>query len=378
MHTEQSRWTKAEGWMPGPPGRSGRKADLVLAFGSTDVLSSSGWFDEMNRAFPKAHTITCSTAGEICADEVTDDSVVVTALSFESSWTQVRRIDIRDCSGSDDAGQRLAASLPKEGLVHVMVFSDGQLVNGSGLVKGLTSNLPDGVVVTGGLAGDGARFHHTLVGADAPPKEGTIAVVGFYGERLKVGYGSLGGWDPFGPERVITRAEGNVILELDGQPALGLYKRYLGEHAAGLPATGLLFPLSVRTEDGHEFVRTILGIDEAKQSMTFAGDLPQGGYARLMKANFDRLVDGAQGAAKTSYEALGDGRPDMAILISCVGRKLVLGQRTEEEVEAVRKVLGGSAAIAGFYSYGEICPASPTANCELHNQTMTITTLSER
>jgi hypothetical protein len=199
-----------------------------------------------------------------------------------------------------------------------------------------------------------------------------------YGSRLKVGFGSLGGWDSFGPERVVTRSKANVLYELDGRSALGLYRQYLGEQANGLPATGLLFPLSIRTRaDETPVVRTILSIDEEAQSLTFAGDIPEGAYARLMNANFDRLIAGAAGAARTSYQAIGSTAPGLAILISCVGRKLVLKQRIEEEVEAVRKVLGAHAVLTGFYSYGEISPFTPGARCELHNQTMTITTLSE-
>lgn len=240
-------------------------------------------------------------------------------------------------------------------------------------------NLPEGVTVTGGLSGDGERFEETLVFCDGPPESGAVAVLGLYGSRLKVGYGSLGGWDPFGPERLITRSKGNILYELDGKSALELYKRYLGDHAKGLPATGLLFPLSLRTKEGEAgLVRTILSIDEEVQSMTFAGDVPEGAYARLMKANFDRLVDGAVGAAKVSYEAIGSSSPDLAILISCVGRKMVLRQRIEEEVEGVREVLGDRTILTGFYSYGEISPFTPGAKCALHNQTMTITTFSEK
>jgi hypothetical protein len=242
----------------------------------------------------------------------------------------------------------------------------------------LTRHLPEGITVTGGLAGDGARFGETLVFWDSVPQKGAIAVLGLYGRRLKVGFGSLGGWDSFGPERLITRSKGNVLFEMDGQSALSLYKKYLGEHAKDLPAAGLLFPLSLRTKAGETaVVRTILSIDETEQSMTFAGDVPEGAYARLMKANFDRLIDGATGAAKTSHQAIGLVAPDLAILISCVGRKLVLKQRIEEEVEGVRDVLGNRTVLTGFYSYGEISPFMPGAKCELHNQTMTITTFSE-
>ena len=164
----------------------------------------------------------------------------------------------------------------------------------------------------------------------------------------------------------------------DDAHALELYKKYLGEHAAGLPASGLLFPLAIRTgTDDSRVVRTILAVDETKQSMTFAGDMPLGAVARLMKANFDNLIDGATGAARNSYESIGSASPDLAILISCVGRKLVLQQRVEEEVESVREVLGAEATLTGFYSYGEISPFTPSAKCELHNQTMTVTTLRE-
>jgi hypothetical protein len=208
---------------------------------------------------------------------------------------------------------------------------------------------------------------------------GGVAAVGFYGDRLRVGYGSMGGWDSFGPDRLITRAKANVLYELDGGSALELYKQYLGPHAATLPASGLLFPLSLRSDTGDSHVvRTILGIDEADGSLVFAGDIPEGGYARLMKANVDRLIDGAHGAATACYESLGTTSPSLALLISCVGRKLVLKQRTEEEVESVRAVLGEGTVLSGFYSYGEIAPFAASTRCELHNQTMTITTLTER
>jgi hypothetical protein len=264
------------------------------------------------------------------------------------------------------------------GLNHVFVLSNGLEINASDLVKGLSEALPPEITVTGGLAGDGARFKETIAFWNDLSEKRTVAALGLYGDRLKVGFGSLGGWDPFGPERLITRSNGNVLYELDGKSALELYKRYLGEHAKGLPATGLLYPLSIRAkEDTAGLVRTILAVDEENQCMTFAGDIPEGMYARLMKANFERLIDGATGAAKISYQAIGSIEPDLAILISCVGRKMVLKQRVEEEIESVRELLGDRTKLTGFYSYGEISPFTPGADCALHNQTMTITTLLE-
>jgi hypothetical protein len=380
MKLEQRVWTEGTGWTPSTSAVLGEDAQLVLAFGATQLLGERRRYEEIKDAYPRAKIVGCSTAGEICGTSVLDDSLVTTALSFEHTRVEEAQVRLAEAGSSFRAGEMLARSLAGEGLVHVFVISDGLKVNGSELVNGLVEHLPPSVAVTGGLSGDGARFEQTLVMSDDPPEEEVIAAVGFYGDGLKVGCGSLGGWDPFGVERVITRSEGNVLYELDGQSALELYKKYLGEHAANLPASGLLFPLSLRTEaevGGTPVVRTILAVDEEAQSMIFAGDVPQGAYARLMKANFDRLIDGAMGAAKTSYEAIGSSSPDLAVLISCVGRKLVLKQRIEEEVESVRDILGERTVFAGFYSYGEISPFTPSARCELHNQTMTITTFRE-
>jgi len=379
MKIEQTFWTRETGWKPARPGQLGGAAQLVLVFGGTAIVKAREHLNEARRAYPRAHFFGCSTAGEIAGTQVSDDAMVVTAIHFEHTQFQGAQITVTGPEESFKAGERLGQMLDHNGLVHVFVLSEGVHINGSELVKGLTKHLPPGVAATGGLSGDGERMQETYVLWNKQAQQNTIGVLGFYGDRLRVGYGSLGGWDTFGPERLITLSQGNVLYEMDGKSALELYKKYLGEHARELPAAGLLFPLSLRTRSGVTgVVRTVLAVDEEEQSMTFAGDVPVGSYVQLMKANFDRLIDGAAGAARVSYEAIGSVSPDLTILISCVGRKMALKQRIEEEVEGAREVLGVKTALTGFYSYGEISPFTPNAACELHNQTMTITTLSER
>jgi len=377
MRIEQSHWT-AGGWARTLGEPLGGRATLVLMFGGRHELGGTERIEETRKEYPGAHVVGCSTAGEIRGTRVSDGAIVRTALRFERSGARTATVLVKDSAESAGAGETLAKALDKSGLVHVLVLSDGIRVNGSDLVRGLASGLPPNVTVTGGLSGDGTDFLKTVVLCDGPAEPGLVAAIGLYGDRLEVGYGSLGGWDPFGPERVVTRSRGNVLCELDGRSALELYKAYLGDHAKDLPASGLLFPLCVRSSpEDPGVVRTILSVDEAESSLTFAGDVPEGSYARLMKANFDRLVDGAVGAARNSLLPMGDRSPDFALLISCVGRKLILKQRVEEEVEGVREVLGERTVLAGFYSYGEISPFAPSARCELHNQTMTVTTLTE-
>ncbi|MCA9653023.1 MAG: FIST C-terminal domain-containing protein [Myxococcales bacterium] len=379
MRVEQRHWSADGGWRTLRADPAAADAQLVLLFGEAQRLGDERMLAAVRERHPRAVLSGCSTAGEIHDVSVTDDGLVTNAIRFDDGGCRLGRVSLAEHPSHRAAAEALAAQLPAEGLVHVLVFSEGLSVNGSELAAGLDRSLPEGVTVTGGLAGDGSRFGRTVTVADGVARSGEAVAVGLYGPRLRVGYGSRGGWDPFGPERVITRAEGSVLYELDGRPALDLYEEYLGEHAAGLPATGLLFPLMVRVPGSaaEGVVRTLVAIDEAARSVTFVGEMAQGHHARLMKANFDRLIDGAHGAADQALAGLRCPGAELALLVSCVGRRLVLRQRTEEELEAVREVLGPAPVLTGFYSYGEICPPSLDADCELHNQTMTVTTLGE-
>jgi hypothetical protein len=378
MKIQQKKFSASKGWeMIRNDHPDTKSTGLILVFGSPALLSDASVYNSIRKDYPNEIILMNSTAGEILDTEVSDHTISLTAVYFEHTKIKAAVAHIEDPAGSYNAGKQLSANLDPSGLKYVLAISDGQKVNGSDLVHGLQEHLPQDTIITGGLAGDGSDFRRTLVGLNEAPVEGRIAVIGFYGDKLAVTYGSVGGWDSFGPERLITRSEKNVLYELDGKPALDIYKMYLGDAADDLPGSGLLFPLSIRTDDReHSLVRTILGVSEEDKSLTFAGNMPEGAYARLMKANFDRLIEGASQAAQNSTNEKIKA-PGLALLISCVGRKLVLDQRVEEEVEVVRAMYGKQTAIAGFYSYGEISPSFNFMKCELHNQTMTITTLTE-
>ncbi|MEI6574918.1 MAG: FIST N-terminal domain-containing protein [Bacteroidota bacterium] len=379
MRTEQSIFTEAQGWVKRTDQNLGALAQLVFLFGKKDLLKQQKHFEAIQMSYPDAEIVGCSTCGDILQDEVISNSIICTAAWFEKSTITIVKELISDMEDSFGIGEKLAAKLDKKDLKHVMILSEGLNVNGSELTKGLNSCLKDLVSVTGGLAGDEVNFLETVIVHNQAGEKNAVVAIGFYGDHLKVGYGSRGGWDSFGVDRLVTRSHGNILYELDEQPALELYKKYLGDFAAELPASAMLFPLSIRIRDAETYlVRTVLSVNEHDGSMVFAGNIPQGEYVRLMKANFYRLNEGASEAAKMSLVSLKDSYPDLAILISCVGRKLVLKQRIEEELESVIEVIGDATTIAGFYSYGEICPVNPfEKHCELHNQTMTITVFKE-
>ena len=352
------------------------KAQFVLIFGNKEQLLQPHIYEELRQLYPAAYLLGGTTAGEIYEDMATDGTVSATAVYMERS-------EVRFASVAIEAGQYVQAAaalidqLPTQGLRHVFVLSEGININGSKLADGLSHSLPEGVTLSGGLAGDGNNYQETFVLANARPQRDRLAAIGFYGAHIHFGYASQGGWSPFGIERLITRSQDNILYTFDDKPALALYRQYLGEYAEGLPAAGLYFPLMVRSPDyRHTFIRTIQRLNEDQDALVFSGDVPQGYYSKLMRSNFDRLIEGSREAARQSLEMIG-GTAELAILVSCVGRKLVLDQLTSEEVEAGRRIMGKETIFTGFYSYGEILSQPASTDCELHNQTMTITVLRE-
>ena len=355
----------------------GQEANLALVFGSRLLLTQKEHYDYIRNLMPNAQLVFCSTSGEILNDAVYDQSISVTGITFEKSTVQAFKTNINEHSNSYDAGRFLFNQIPKDDLTHVLIFSDGTLINGSELVDGLNADNAKCIAITGGLAGDGDQFKETVTGLNQIPTSGEIIAIGLYGSSLEVSHGFQGGWNEFGHEKQITKSNKNVLYEIDGESALDLYKQYLGDYSKELPGSALLFPISLKMPGSDTpVVRTILSIDENQKSMTFAGNMPEGSTVRLMKANFDKLIDAAGTAAKNSTETMTD-KPQLALLISCVGRKLLLNERADDEVESSRDFFGDNTSVAGFYSYGEICPFTFLSKCELHNQTMTITTFTE-
>ncbi len=380
MKLETYRYLPQKGWSR-PLDRSlDSEKTLVLLFADSDIYDTDDCMQELFNGFPLSKIVGCSTAGEIFEDELYTGSIVVAVMKFESSYTKV--VSSRVDSAKSDAviGEELMERLCEDETPKaVLVFSDGLNVNGSELTKGINSRIQElgDIVVTGALAGDEDRFISTWVVVDRKTEQNYVTAVGFYGDSLHVGCGSRGGWDRFGIDRKVTRAKGNILYTLDDKPALELYKRYLGEYARDLPASGLLFPLLLKDKDGEPKVRTIVAINEEDSSITYAGDIEEGSVASFMKANFDNLISGAESAAMQIDQNGYDGEDALLVAVSCVGRRLVLGQRSEDELEVVRDLFPPSVKMVGFYSYGEISTRN-SGRCDLLNQTMTLTLIWEK
>jgi hypothetical protein len=390
MKTYQFQYEDKKGWQNRPnPQLIDSEKTLILAFCSPFFKQQPQVFKELKKNFPKSLIVGCSTSGEILGSQIFDMTISCTAICFESAELHFAIHPLELTSHSFDTGKKLAQSMIAPNLKGVILLSDGLVANGSLLIEGFNSQIDSKKVsVSGGLAGDGSQFKDTWILVNDEIKNHCALAVGLSGDNLLISSSSKGGWDIFGPERLITRSIDNIVYEIDGKPALDLYKEYLGDKAKDLPASGLLFPIQIRSNatDEKRLVRTILGIDEKEKSLTFAGSVPQGYLTQLMRANFDRVIDGAsdaaeviknhlQAALQTTQPVQND--PTFCLAVSCIGRRLVLGARSEEEVEVLMSSLGPHTAISGFYSYGELAPSLQGGPCDLHNQSMTLMNIYE-
>lgn len=381
MKLETLQYQVGKGWSQKNFPDLDSEQTLILVFAAPEFIENPEPIQEIRKHYPRSKIMGCSSAGEIAGTSVFDHSLSVAIARFEHTTLKLAKVEHHIADKSYTGGEQIAKELNTRGLRSIFILSNGLEVNGTELVKGINNVVDDSVVVTGGLAGDGKDFKKTWTIYNGEMCKNQVVAIGLYGTSLQIGHASRGGWDIFGPERRITRSKDNILYELDGRPALELYKEYLGEKAKGLPATGLLFPLAIRenASDTRQLVRTILSVNEAEQSLTFAGDVPAGYFAQLMRANFDRLITSAGTAGEVAFGIISDKvntGPLLAIAISCVGRRLLLGERIDEEIESTLETLPQGTKQIGFYSYGELSPYS-TGKCDLHNQTMTLTLFSE-
>ncbi len=356
--------------------------NLILLFGPTDEISNCEIPQKLQEKFPNAIVTGCSAGTSFSNNSMLDKGCVGIAIGFESTKLEMATETITSPNDSFNVGARLGLRLKEPDLAGVYVISDGLNVNGSDIVGGILSVLGGRIPVSGGLAGDGARFTKTLIIEKGKAVENRVIAIGFYGNNLRIAYGSDGGWEDFGDTWTITKSNANIMTELSGKSAFATYAAQMGEESKNLPASGLLFPLRIwhPSYPEHDIVRTLLACDEKEGSLTFAGDVPQGWNARLMRATNNMLVNGAAQSAQKAIEAfkeISDGHePVIALGVSCVGRRLLMGDETSREISKVKELLPDSQLI-GFHSYGEIAPHKKTRLCSLHNQTMTLTLMAE-
>ncbi|MFD0778725.1 FIST signal transduction protein [Flavobacterium myungsuense] len=276
-----------------------QKADLVLAFGERTFLEKATPFQKLKSLYPNAQIVICSTSGQISNTNLVEKNLVATAIALDKTTIKVSEIDILLNSDIQVLGNKIKKDLLTDDLKSILIISEGSFINGTELINELILQTNELIPIFGGLAGDEYNFEKTIVGLNNDASSGKIVAIGFYGDAIHFGFGSEGGWSDFGPEREVTLSKKNILYKIGDRYALDLYKEYLGKYADELPGSSLYFPLSMKENENSEpIVRTILAIDEENKSMTFAGNIPIGSMVRLMKGNFDKLIDASYNAAE--------------------------------------------------------------------------------
>lgn len=348
---------------------------LALLFGSRYTLeqseSSLVQFQEM---YPDASIISISGAGNILGDTIIDNTIVANSIEFEHTKIQISHTTFKDRDELEVADS-LMANIDQENLKSLLLYSCSG-INLERVIQRLNSKLNNVIPISGGAAGDDMRFEKTIIGIGSDLSTERIVLIGLYGDKIHTQYGLHSGMDPFGPKRKITKCLGNIIFEIDHQPALDLYKDYLGDKASELPASALHFPLNISSIGKEKpVVRSVQTVDEKTGSLVLFGEVQEGMTVQLMKTYQDNvIVGGSKSAILAANRFEGEA---FALIVSCVGRRIVLGPLTEEELTEAKEVLGPNTIMSGFYSYSELSPCSENGRCLLHNQTITITTFFE-
>ena len=353
-----------------------QNANLVSIFGDTDEFILESHYEYFKTKYPHANIIGCSSSGNILGSEISKNAIVATAVRFENATTLLKSIEVKEGEDVESLSKELASQFEKKGLKHIFILADGLKINGSDIISGFDTII-DNTVKTGGMAGDGERVEKTYVMANSTPKQNLIAALAFYGDSLIIKTGTQGGWSEFGTKRIITKSSHNIIYELDQEPMLDYYKRYIGGYEESIQRAGFKYPICIKKDDEDiGVIRTLLYVNEEDKSVMFGGDVPQGYSAQLMKPNIDRLILGAADAAKESK--LDSHKQALGLVVSCAGRRAVMGDFVDEELEALSDELGSNVQLVGFYSYGELAPLKSDLNkCILHNETMTLTVVYE-
>ena len=378
MKVEQKIWDKKSGWKNLNGSDLSKKANLVIAFGPENLIKETEKYEELKSMYPTADIVMSSSISGIIGNDIMDSSIVLSALHFEKTKIQTIEVDIREVKDSFDAGAHLSANLDKDDLSGLVVLSDSlPLVNGSHLLTGIYFNLSEHVPVTGGLSSN-YNNSSALIGLNKPPETGKIIGIGFSGQHFKIGHGIDAGWTSFGTERFITKAKDNVVYKLDHLTPYEFYTQYLEGIVESVDAASMHFPLGLRLEGTKSrLIRSALSINKKDGSMTFSGDVPEGGSVRMMKTNVSNLIDSAAAAARRSLTNFKIKNPDFSLVINCVGRSEILNEWSQEENDAIINNIGKDTSVMGTYSHGEFSPLDKNKKSELQNQSIIITSFKE-
>lgn len=342
-------------------------ADLAVVFSSVE-LDQESVVRGVRRAGTDVPLVGCSDAGEITGAGPDKGKVAVMTITSDTVtfYTGLGR-DV--AGGAREAGQntvrdvKAKAGADAEQLRAFVMLPDVLAGNGADIVRGVLDELGEHFPVVGGAAGDDFAFEKTYEYHNDEVCSGAVTGIGIAGD-FAMGAGVRHGWLPVGVPMTVTKSEGAVVYELDGNPAVSIYEEYFGESADDLSKeplarTAITYPLGIKYPDLDDyFIRDPITVDEKTGAITCAAEIPEGSEVRLMIGSKDKAIEAATEAAKDLMKDFErqDAKPKFAFMFNCIAREKLFGARAGEEIKAVMDVLGADVPLIGFYTYGEQAP----------------------
>lgn len=363
--------------------RVGGAVNLIVVFatvnyGQEEVLKG------VKSAAKDALVVGCSGLRCIFNNHGFDKGVVAMAIAGDDIIFK-SAVGVNAQKDSYEAGHSLAKSLVDEATAILMIFMDAVGVNGSAVVRGILDGSRKNLPIIGGMASDASTFTKTYEYHKGEVLSDTVVGVAMSG-KVSFGIGVQHGWQSIGLPVTVTKSEGAVIKEINGQPAIKFFEEYFGEEEAKqlhkpLSRICYVYPLGMSVEGSDELLIRIAFVANEKGELACAGEIPQGSQIRLMLGDYEKAIEAAREAAQKAKEQLKGAKPKAAFVFNCAARYMLLGKRADEEIQAIQSVLGGEVPLIGFYTYGEQAPlrgdVGPKCSSLFHNETMTMILLGE-
>ena len=319
-----------------------------------------------------------TTVGEIFADEQhganeKEESIVCMLLDIDPSAISLRLLQIED-SRYYEIGKRVGAWAKEQySNPAIITVTSGLDFDNDGYSQGIVSTGVE--YIFGGAAGDDLILKDTFVFSKENFSAHGIIVLVLDLEKIEIMGTRAFGWTGIGQERVVTKADKNIVYEIEDKPAIDFYKKYLNVTSDDMPQTGIEYPLEVRLKNGQIVYRAILDIDEKSGALVFAGHVEEKSKVRLSSAKGKAIIPYVKESIEEALAKQENFEPEIGLLFPCCSRKQVLGEYAIEEIEAIYKIT--QVPLVGFYAYGEI-GAFPNGGNAFHNETFVTALLRER
>ena len=275
----------------------------------------------------------------------------------------------KDAIAASQSAVQQAGIAHKEEIQFCISLPESLTTSGVVILDSLKQALGKQVPIFGGLTADQWRSQQTYQFFQTEVCSDSVPILLFSGPIL-FSHGVASGWQPIGKPGRVTKAENNVVYEIDDQPALAFYHRYLG----ALPPSSE-YPLALfDAESDSHYMRAPSGIyDPTIGSITFFGDVPPQSVVQIAETTHNEILSASKLSTLQALENYPGQAPAAALFFSCASRRQILGSLTREEYEQAQHCLSESLRqplpSCGFYTNGEIAPLQQKGATYFHNET---------